>query len=228
MPYAAARALAATFCWKIRFALTPLFGDDFVDLCVHPSDPAYKQFIIDPDITKQCEEEMYAWKNGGGHRRRASKANKHTVNMPLRSESPLRNHVRKARLRGLAEHHDGYVSVANQLALYEDTPLNELSLRGHWTAVNSPSSSMVKRKMGKPPSLKRKLFQESMPSPTTPSTKRTFPKLGEGNQDTETSASEVEAMSPPKRREVGRYGIDEIRAAYALLQMRYGYIVVSP
>ncbi|KAJ5231205.1 hypothetical protein N7489_011913 [Penicillium chrysogenum] len=29
MPYEAAKAMAATFCWRIRYALTPLFGTEF-------------------------------------------------------------------------------------------------------------------------------------------------------------------------------------------------------
>ncbi|KAJ5769604.1 hypothetical protein N7520_004163 [Penicillium odoratum] len=33
MPYEAARAVAATFCWDIRHVLTPLFGTDFPSIC---------------------------------------------------------------------------------------------------------------------------------------------------------------------------------------------------
>ncbi|KAJ5538849.1 APSES transcription factor Xbp1 [Penicillium frequentans] len=34
MPYEAAKAVAATFCWEIRHVLTPLFGTDFPSICV--------------------------------------------------------------------------------------------------------------------------------------------------------------------------------------------------
>lgn len=34
MPYEAAKAVAATFCWEIRHVLTPLFGPDFPSICV--------------------------------------------------------------------------------------------------------------------------------------------------------------------------------------------------
>ncbi|KAF9635132.1 putative apses transcription factor xbp1 protein [Lasiodiplodia theobromae] len=38
LPYDAARAVAANFCWHLRAALTPLFGPDFVRDCLHPAD----------------------------------------------------------------------------------------------------------------------------------------------------------------------------------------------
>ncbi|KAJ5087057.1 hypothetical protein NUU61_008364 [Penicillium alfredii] len=57
MPYEAAKALAATFCWKIRYALTPLFGTDFPSLCVKPSDQAqYGRMVIDPAIVQRATE----------------------------------------------------------------------------------------------------------------------------------------------------------------------------
>ena len=57
MPYAAAKAMAATFCWRIRHALTPLFGTDFPSLCVHPRDRArYGRMKIDPSIVEEATE----------------------------------------------------------------------------------------------------------------------------------------------------------------------------
>lgn len=54
MPYEAARAMAATFCYPIRYALVPLFGPDFVSLCCHPEDPAFGRMVIDSDIVRHC------------------------------------------------------------------------------------------------------------------------------------------------------------------------------
>ncbi|KAL4776653.1 hypothetical protein BDW60DRAFT_224261 [Aspergillus nidulans var. acristatus] len=57
MPYEAAKAVAATFCWKIRFALTPLFGDNFPELCTHPDDRArFGRMVIDPGIVRVATE----------------------------------------------------------------------------------------------------------------------------------------------------------------------------
>ena len=59
MPFEAAKAVAATFCWEIRYALTPVFGVDFPDLCVDPGSPAFMRLEIDPAIVKRCEKAAY-------------------------------------------------------------------------------------------------------------------------------------------------------------------------
>ncbi|EER44381.1 APSES transcription factor Xbp1 [Histoplasma capsulatum H143] len=50
MPFEAAKAVAATFCWKIRYALTPLFGVDFLSICIPPDDPRFGRWVIDQSI----------------------------------------------------------------------------------------------------------------------------------------------------------------------------------
>lgn len=53
MPYEAAKAVAATFCWKIRYALTPIFGVDFPNTCIPPSDSnQFGRMIIEPAIVQ--------------------------------------------------------------------------------------------------------------------------------------------------------------------------------
>ena len=61
MPFKAAKAVAATFCYNIRYALTPLFSEDFVDLCIHPSNRNFGSFRIDKDIIRQCTVESQSW-----------------------------------------------------------------------------------------------------------------------------------------------------------------------
>lgn len=61
MPFKAAKAVAATFCYNIRHALTPLFGEDFIGLCVHPSDRSFGSFRIDGSIVRQCTAETQSW-----------------------------------------------------------------------------------------------------------------------------------------------------------------------
>ncbi|CAG8272507.1 unnamed protein product [Penicillium salamii] len=58
MPYDAAKALAATFCWKIRHVLTPLFGTDFPAMCVHPDERRrHGVMVIDPEIIRAATEQ---------------------------------------------------------------------------------------------------------------------------------------------------------------------------
>ncbi|CAL5874282.1 uncharacterized protein PFLUO_LOCUS8571 [Penicillium psychrofluorescens] len=57
MPFEAAKAISATFCWKIRYALTPLFGSDFPSLCIPPEDSSrFGRMIIDQAIVKRATE----------------------------------------------------------------------------------------------------------------------------------------------------------------------------
>lgn len=62
MPFEAAKAVAATFCYNIRHALTPVFGNDFVDICVAPDDPEFASFRIDAKIVRSCVLETGAWR----------------------------------------------------------------------------------------------------------------------------------------------------------------------
>ncbi|KAF2458756.1 transcription regulator HTH, apses-type DNA-binding domain-containing protein, partial [Lineolata rhizophorae] len=50
VPYKAAKAIAATFCYEIRHALTPVFGPDFVNQCIPPGSPNFQNFKINPAI----------------------------------------------------------------------------------------------------------------------------------------------------------------------------------
>lgn len=61
MPFKAAKAVAATFCYNVRHALTPLFGEEFIDLCVHPSDRNFGSFRIDSKIVQECTAETQSW-----------------------------------------------------------------------------------------------------------------------------------------------------------------------
>lgn len=64
MPYETAKAVAATFCWKIRHVLTPLFGTDFPSLCVPPSDRShYNRMIIDPATVRRATETAHYYRS---------------------------------------------------------------------------------------------------------------------------------------------------------------------
>ncbi|CAN9087616.1 unnamed protein product [Alternaria alternata] len=65
MPYHAARAIAATFCYDIRWALTPVFGNDFPSICLHPSDACFSKFLIDPATVRYCAQETVRFKELG-------------------------------------------------------------------------------------------------------------------------------------------------------------------
>ena len=66
MPFEAAKAIATTFCWKIRFALVPIFGVEFLSQCTPPSSTAYKLYLIDSAITRRCAAEQKGRASGKG------------------------------------------------------------------------------------------------------------------------------------------------------------------
>lgn len=65
MPYHAAKAIAATFCYEIRWALTPVFGNDFPSICLQPKDPGFGKFVIDPSIVQYCAAETNRFRTEG-------------------------------------------------------------------------------------------------------------------------------------------------------------------
>ncbi|KAJ5272938.1 apses transcription factor Xbp1 [Penicillium angulare] len=61
MPYEAAKAVAATFCWKVRHVLTPLFGTEFPAMCIKPKEgsgtqTSLGQIIIEADIVHRATQ----------------------------------------------------------------------------------------------------------------------------------------------------------------------------
>ena len=57
VPWQAARELAATFCWNIRWALTPVFGNDFPQMCTPTHWPTFGNFVISPATVQFCADE---------------------------------------------------------------------------------------------------------------------------------------------------------------------------
>ncbi|KAK5071241.1 hypothetical protein LTR64_007745 [Lithohypha guttulata] len=67
IPHAAAKAIAATFCYSIRYALTPVFGHDFPDSCIGPGANGFGDMIIDPSITRHCTEQAKTFREQEKH-----------------------------------------------------------------------------------------------------------------------------------------------------------------
>jgi hypothetical protein len=62
VPFACARAVCLTFCYEIRWALTPIFGPDFVTQCLPPNHPNYKAFRINSSIVQHAAQEAESWR----------------------------------------------------------------------------------------------------------------------------------------------------------------------
>lgn len=71
VPYACARAICLTFCYPIRWALTPVFGPSFIKDCLNPDHPGFGRFKIDPEVVRYAAREADGWNaenidNAGG------------------------------------------------------------------------------------------------------------------------------------------------------------------
>ncbi|KAK3706632.1 hypothetical protein LTR37_012641 [Vermiconidia calcicola] len=62
MPYQCARAICATFCYKIRWALTPIFGASFLRECLPPNHPDFGKFKIASETVRCAQLESEGWK----------------------------------------------------------------------------------------------------------------------------------------------------------------------
>lgn len=54
MPFEAAKAVAATFCYRIRYVLTPIFGLDFPAQCIPPGSLGFDSMHVAPMIVRKC------------------------------------------------------------------------------------------------------------------------------------------------------------------------------
>ncbi|KAK3117028.1 hypothetical protein LTR53_001982 [Teratosphaeriaceae sp. CCFEE 6253] len=68
MPYACARALCLTFCYPIRWALTPIFGPSFIKECLPDSHPAFGRFRISGEVVRCAQLEAEGWRSEASSR----------------------------------------------------------------------------------------------------------------------------------------------------------------
>ncbi|KAL8709443.1 MAG: hypothetical protein Q9220_005826 [cf. Caloplaca sp. 1 TL-2023] len=54
MPFEAAKAVAATFCYQIRYVLTPIFGLDFPAQCIPAGGSGFDSMHVAPEIISEC------------------------------------------------------------------------------------------------------------------------------------------------------------------------------
>ncbi|KAF1845376.1 DNA-binding domain of Mlu1-box binding protein MBP1 [Cucurbitaria berberidis CBS 394.84] len=145
IPYHAAKAIATTFCHEIRWALTPVFGNDFPSLCLHPKDPNFAKFLIDPAIVKYCALETIRFRTEGPSYRVLNSSVSSPVETPtMPFGSPLwKEKGTKQRHVWSADVESGYGTDTDQSDKCHFSPQVSPRGQGAWTSVNmsqSPSS----------------------------------------------------------------------------------------
>ena len=214
MPYDAAKWIAVTFCWKIRYALVPLFGSEFPHLCIPPADPAYKRFTIDPEIIRCCASQL---QNAGDGE--AGQQSGPQLGIPAGSSSPpvkgpasskrrsTRSQKYRARKTPVPEDSQPRTPLASNLSLNNESdanvyePLTPASLRG--TPLPRRSETPIDRQWA---------------AASSRSSKRR-------RQDVETESDNAtpspQQMRKTRKRGAGKFSVEEMKAAQQLLELRY-------
>lgn len=142
IPYEAARAVAATFCWHIRYALTPVFGKDFSNICLTPASEYFGSMQIDPEITKRCALQVQQYREMETHARSSPSSGISSPRMPQTPKT--RPHLRKLKPKPYKLTPDSgsdYSTDTSQAEQYElSSPSPQIAFTNPWSAVNSPRS----------------------------------------------------------------------------------------
>lgn len=229
MPFKAAKALAATFCWDIRYALTPIFGPDFVSTCTHPEDPAFRRYTVNQEIVGECAASSRPNKNHNASRRHPlPKAKKEAVE---ETATPLLRQVQTVASTRVRRSCTTFASVPvhssdddeSDTDTDDDDPTDHQAL-----TVQPPSSQPAPSSAFRNWAHAQRRASSSASTPTTTThRKRTFSSLdgedGNAPSSTNTSGAPSSGAAPSEKkkqtRAVHQFRSDEARAAYMLLQL---------
>lgn len=228
MPFEAAKAVAATFCYQIRYALTPLFGLEFPAVCVKPGDDKFGHMVIDRQIVHRCTEEANGYRETSCE---SSVMKTPTTPVSARATSKWTPRLLRPRIAGLFESESGYYSDTDLSDKYiassqSATPRSTFA----WTAMNTPRSVMEDSKLP----LSGELFNRTSPirgcdappnSPGSPSsssddTNGHTPEIAEGLEEWVSPRSSKVGMMPETRQRAA-LSTKDTRAAYLLMQLHF-------
>lgn len=146
IPHAAAKAIAATFCYDIRHALTPVFGHDFLQLCIRPGSEGYGDMTIDPAITQHCAEEAARFREEEPN----TTPQVSPALLDTRTPSPSNQRAKAARTKVDKSLRSPYQSPSSYLSPYDSdvssddsytlAPLTPIGFRNPWQSVNTYKS----------------------------------------------------------------------------------------
>ena len=139
MPFEAAKAIAATFCWEIRYALTPVFGRDFPALCMPPDSEKYGEMMIDSAITRRCTERARQY------RVLETRTSARSTPTPITPDTPTypRHLTHLRRKYALCTGSERSSDLSDEESSYSLSPSilpTSLKYRNVWTPVNTPRS----------------------------------------------------------------------------------------
>ena len=222
MPFEAAKAVAARFCYDIRYVLVPVFGPDFVSMCQKCGDPSKIRFNVEPRIIQRCTEAVTANQAQSRQSSVAVSPRTTTASAKLPVWSPKSLQPKSAKV---IDAESGYGTDSDRSEKYPGSPDSPRSIE--WTPVNSPRSAYLETYsfLQQPP---RNVTSTPrvLDSPASSHTKRvTHTKRGisevDGAHDTENSSehSSIDSAASPKRRKTPAVMTPEIGAAHTLVEL---------
>ena len=237
MPFEAAKAVAATFCYSIRYALTPIFGPHFPASCIPPDSEKFGEMVIDAAITQRCTEEARAYRlMDTGASTGASSA----AGSPLTPVSPsFPRYIKQLRPKSLrtaglgsgystdSSHDDNYTLASSSPHVrYQNawTPLNTpRSVANHHPHLPSPreilSSISASRSRNRDETL------ETSTVTSTPSLSSPIYRDRKADEDYDTTSSEESSCEDVVNEDAFRKrqaspGPSDEKAAYLLMSLR--------
>ena len=224
MPYDGAKAVAATFCYNIRYALTPVFGVDFISLCVRPDNPGFGRMVIDRSIVRHCTE---AARDYRALSREASLVR--TPQTPAPSTIYPRwtpKNLRHKATKGMEEVESEYSTDTDRSDRYPYSPPNSVNLK--WTALNTPRSAHAQQlQLPSPQQIltPASISEDNVPQDNSCSEESGLVKQAplereDYDEDNSSVSSSVEVIAAPKRRKKPAALTKEARAAYTLMQLQ--------
>lgn len=222
VPFEAAKAVAARFCYEIRYVLVPVFGPDFVSMCQKCGDPSYLCLKVDASIIQRCTEAVKANQVQSRESSVAVSPRTHSAyaNLPVWPPKPLQPKHANA-----MDAESGYGTDTDRSEKYPGSPDSFRSIE--WTPVNSPKLPYLETYpfLQQPPrnvtSTPRGLDSPKAPhSKRMANTKRGISEIDEAaDVGSSSDHSKMDAPASPKRRKRPGNMTPEIGAAYTLMEL---------
>lgn len=191
MPFEAAKAIAATFCYHMRYALTPVFGRSFPDECIEPDSEGFGEMVIDESITRLCQAEAMSY-------RRIEIEKLEKKDGTSRATTPIAIARKQLRPKGNDSGHGSEPKREREGSYRVGTPSPPKShYLGAWTPANTPRTITTNR-------VTRRLSREMrLPSPreilaTVP--KRAQESHGDDHEGNTSNGSSPNLPEVPLRR----------------------------
>lgn len=201
--------------------LVPVFGPDFVAMCLEPGHPDFLQLAIDRDIVRRCKEGANAMQAQSRESSAASSPRTPSAFASLPLWPPPQ--ATRPKARQPIDIESGYGTDTERSEYHPETPSSATSMG--WTPVNTPKAPNLESFRFPPRNVTSTPWVKGSPgnSPKAKLSKRLRPSDEVSDEEASLDQSSIKASVSLKRRKVSPVSasdvVPEISAAYTLIQM---------